>query len=205
MNWMRWSRDTKKRFVERSGQQKGSHRRTEEGFTLIEIIASVVILSIVSGITLSFMVSSVKLYATTMNQKALFEEAKLALERMCREIRDAKAILSPAAGASASSLTFLRTHATAQDSANETITLRLTGTTLEKVKTAPSTVSPLADRVSTFTVTRGATEDEIKIVLGLSLSTGENITLQTKVYPKNLPKSSTYKHFYENWAEEIST
>jgi prepilin-type N-terminal cleavage/methylation domain-containing protein len=178
---------------------------SREGFTLIEMVAVIIILSIISAITIYFLVNSAKQYAVMMNQRVLFEEAQLAMERMCREIRDAKAILSPSGGVSASSIVFTRTHSTACDSANETITFRLTGTTLEKVKTSPSAVSPLAERVSTFSVTRGATDDEIKIVLGLSLVTGENMTLQTKVYPKNLPKSTTHKHFFENWAEEIST
>ncbi len=169
------------------------------------MISAVAILSIVSAITLSFLVASVKQYVATANQRTLFEEGKLALERICREIRDAKAILSPTAGATGSAITFVRAHATAQDSANEAITLRLTGTTLEKVKATPSAVSPMADRVSAFAVTRSASEEEIQIVLALSLPTGEQIVLQTKVYPRNLPKSSTYRYFYENWTEEIST
>lgn len=178
---------------------------SREGFTLIEMVAVMVILSIISAITINFLVHSAKQYAVMMNQKALFEEAQLAMERMCREIRDAKVILSPPGGASSNSIVFTRTHSTAQDWVNETITFRLTGTTLEKVKTSPSASSPLAERVSAFSITRGATKDEIKIVLGLSLVTGENMTLQTKVYPKNLPKSTTHKYFFENWGEDIST
>jgi hypothetical protein len=140
----------------------------------------------------------------TVNQKTLFDEGKLALERMCRDIRDARSIASPAAGGSGSLITFTRTNATAQDLANENITFQLTGTNLEKVKASPSMTNTLAENVSAFTVTRGATDDEMKLVITLSLGTGENVTLQTKVYPKNLVDSATYKNFFNNW-EEVSS
>jgi energy-coupling factor transporter ATP-binding protein EcfA2 len=65
--------------------------------------------------------------------------------------------------------------------------------------------SAMAANVSAFTVTRGATEDEIKVVLSLALGSGENVVLQTKVYPKNLPKAATYKNFFQNWMDEVSS
>jgi hypothetical protein len=140
----------------------------------------------------------------TVNQKTLFDEGKLALEKMCRDIRNARTITTPAAGSSGNSITFTRTHATAQDIANESITFQLTGNTLEKVKASPSVTSAMALNVSTFTITRGATNDEIKIVITLSLGTGENVTLQTKVYPKNVADSTDYKNYFQNWEEELS-
>jgi len=181
-----------------------SNSELRKGFTLIEIIVVIVILSIISAITINFLINSIKIYTMTVNQKTLFDEGKLALERMCRDIRDARSITSPASGGSGSSITFMRTNATAQDVAGENITFRWNGSTnpLEKVKAGIG--YPMASDINTFTVTRGATNDEITIVLTLSLSSGENVTLQTKVYPKNLPKDATYKNFCQNWMEEIS-
>ena len=175
---------------------------SSRGFTLIEIVIVIVILSIVSAITIYFLVSSLRVYTITVNQKTLFDEGKLALERMSRDIRDANSIT----GSSATSITFIRTNATGagQDIANETITFQLTGTTLEKVKASPAVTSAIAENVSAFTVTRAA-DDEIKLVLTLSLGTGENVTLQTKVYPKNFVDDATYKNFFNNWLEEISS
>ena len=172
------------------------------GFTLIEVVIVIVILSIVSAITIYFLVSSLRVYTMTVNQKTLFDEGKLALERMCRDIRDANSIT----GSTATSVTFIRTHATGagQDIANETITFQLNGTTLEKAKTSPAVTSAIAENVSAFTVTRAA-DDEIKLVLTLSLGTGENVTLQTKVYPKNFADSAIYKNFFNNWVEEMSS
>jgi prepilin-type N-terminal cleavage/methylation domain-containing protein len=53
-----------------------------KGFTLIEVVVVIVILSIVSAITIYFLASSLRVYTMTVNQKTLFDEGKLALERM---------------------------------------------------------------------------------------------------------------------------
>lgn len=127
----------------------------------------IIILFIVSAITIHFLVDSLRIYIMTVNQKTLFDEGKLATERMCRDIRDARSITSPASGGSGNSITFMRNNATAQDVAGENITFRLTGSTLEKVKASPSVTNSMASNVSTFTVTRGATNDEITLMLTL--------------------------------------
>jgi prepilin-type N-terminal cleavage/methylation domain-containing protein len=192
---------------------RGEGRGGGRGFTLIEMTVVIVILSIAAGITIKFLVDSLKIYSMTVNQKTLFDEGKLALERMCRDIRDAQSISVPAAGGSGSVITFIRNDATAQDGASESITFRRNAgnSTLEKVKTSPAATSRMADNVSTFTVTRGAAAannlNEITLALNLLLGTGENVTLKTRVYPKNLPKDlgvpPTYKNFYLNWMEVI--
>jgi len=170
------------------------------GYTLIEIVIVIVILSIVSAITINFLIDSLKIYTMAVNQKALLDEGRLALERMCRDIRDARSITTPGAGGSGSMIRFRRNNATAQDVVNEDIRFQLTGTTLQKDKANPNQTVPLASNVSTFTVTRGAAAtnnlDEISLALDLRLGTGENVTLQTKVYPKNLSTDPPpYKNF----------
>jgi prepilin-type N-terminal cleavage/methylation domain-containing protein len=174
----------------------------QRGFTLIEIIVVIVILAIVSAISIKFLTDSVRIYTMTVNQKTLFDEGKLALERMCRDIRDARSITSPASGGSGNLIIFTRNNVTVQDGAAENLTFRLTGTTLEKVKASPVATSSLASNVSTFTVTRGAgTNTEITLLLELLLATGENVRLRTKVYPKNLAKNLNYKNLYQKWVE----
>jgi prepilin-type N-terminal cleavage/methylation domain-containing protein len=176
-----------------------------KGFTLIEIIIVIVILSIISAISIKFVVDSLRIYTMTVNQKILFDEGKLALERMVRDIRDARAMAEPDTGETVSDVRITRTNATAQDIAGEAIRFVLSGTTLQKRKSAPSAMFiDLASNVSTFTATRGATA-EITIVLILSLPSGENVTLTTNVYPKNFPRNTTYKNFENYWEEEEST
>ena len=188
--------------------------KSSKGFTLIEIIIVIVILAIASAITVKFLVDSMRIYKMTVNQKTLFDEGKLALERMCRDIRDAQNILYPAASGTGNYIRFTRTHATgaSQDNANEIIrfqlALQLDGTyTLQKVKndTGPPTAnlaSNVRSNLTDFTVTRDA-GTEIQLYLRLSLASGENVTLQTKVYPKNLAASATYKNFRGYWSEAI--
>ncbi len=169
-----------------------------KGFTLIEIIIVIVILAVVSTITIKFLTDSLRVYTMTVNQKILFDEGKLALERMCRDIRDARSITS----VTASSVTFVRNNATVLDGASESIRFELNGSTLRKVKNAggaPENPIAMADNVSTFGVTNAT--NEIQLQLTLFLGTGENVTLQTKVYPKNLAKDATYKNFCQNWME----
>jgi prepilin-type N-terminal cleavage/methylation domain-containing protein len=174
--------------------------KSSKGFTLIEVVVVIVILSIVSAITIKFLTDSLRIYTMTVNQKTLFDEGKLALERMCRDIRDARSIT----GTTATSVTFVRNNATVQDIAGETIIFQRNAgaSTLEKVKVSPVVTITMAANVSAFAVTYAT--NEIQLQLTLQLTSGENVTLQTKVYPKNLVGSTTYKNFKQNWLEDRS-
>ena len=177
----------------------------QRGFTLIEIIVVIVILSVVSAITIKFLIDSLKIYTMTVNQKTLFDEGKLALERMCRDIRDAQSISSVTPGPPGS-ITFIRTNATAYDAGPptpETITFRQNGNALEKVK--GGTGYAMASNVNSFTVANATNEIQLQLTLqSVYGGTTMTVTLQTKVYPKNLPRSSTYKNFFQNWMEVSS-
>jgi prepilin-type N-terminal cleavage/methylation domain-containing protein len=181
-----------------------------KGFTLIEIIIVIVILSIVGVMTVKFLTDSLSIYAMTINQKALYDEGNLALERMCRDIRDAKSITTFAAGPPGS-ITFVRTNATAYDdglpgyATGETIIFQQNQAagTLEKVKSRPSaSTTTMAEHVTSFTVTNATNEILLQLTLQ-SIYAGNTmtVTLQTRVYPKNLPKDAIYKNFCQNWKE----
>ena len=183
-------------MVNDNSEIRSPHSVFEKGFTLIEIIVVIVILCIVSGITIKFLTDSLRIYTMTVNQKTLFDEGKLALERMCRDIRDARSIT----GTTATSITFTRNDATAQDGAGENIRFDLSGSTLRKVKNAggaPENPIAMADNVSTFTVTNAT--NELQLQLTLSRASGENVTLQTKVYPKNLSEDLGSPPTYQNF------
>jgi hypothetical protein len=100
----------------------------------------------------------------------------------------------------ATSITFTRNDATAQDGVGENIRFDLSGSTLRKVKNAggaPENPIAMADNVSAFTVTNAT--NEIQLQLGLSRASGENVTLQTKVYPKNLSEDLGFPPTYKNF------
>jgi len=169
------------------------YSKSQRGFTLIEIIIVIVILAVISAITIKFLTDSLRIYTMTVNQKTLFDEGKLALERMCRDIRDARSIT----GTTATSVTFVRNNATVQDIAGETIIFQRNAgaSTLEKVKASPVVTITMAANVSAFAVTNATNEIQLQLTL-LRLGTGENVTLQTKIYPKNLSDNPpTYKNF----------
>jgi type II secretory pathway component PulJ len=165
------------------------------------MIVVIVILSIAAVITIKFLADSLRVYTMTVNQKTLYDEAKLSLEQMCRGIRDASSITSPASGNSGSSITFVRTNKTYGDTVGETITYQLNAGALQKVEA--STGYAMANNVTAFTVTNAT--NLILLTLTLQLSTGENVTLQTEVYPKNLVKDLTHLNFYQNWMEYMSS
>ena len=226
--WNNKSKIIRSRVWNLNSELRTPYSELQRGFTLIEIIIVIVILSIVSVITIKFLIDSLQIYTMTVNQKTLYDEGKLALERMCRDIRDAKSISSPASGSSGSSITFVRNNATAFDSGlpadttGETIIFQRNAgaSTLEKVKASPSATRTMADDVSSFTVTRGAAAtsnlNQITLALTLSRTSGENVSLQTVVYPKNLLEDTsvppTYKNFrvqdsggtYASWQEVLS-
>ena len=64
------------------------------GFTLIEIIITIVVLAIVSLFTFSFINTSAKTYQMVKTQNGLYFEAAYALERISRELNDATYVIS---------------------------------------------------------------------------------------------------------------
>ena len=173
-----------------------------KGTTLIELIVVIVLLGIIGGFTFQLMVDSVEIYIAGSNQAELLAEAKLAMERMVREIRDANTILVPVSGSSGDSITFVNSHYTGEGTPG-VATFQKSGTTLER--NWMGNLRPVADHVSYFNVTNNS--DEIKLEITLSRSGGENVTLHTKVYPGNLPYGPSNDFggsvFSGYWAEVI--
>lgn len=60
---------------------------TQQGFTLVELIAVIVILAIVSSIGMGFVVRSMEAYQQTQNRALLVNTSRQALERMTRQLR----------------------------------------------------------------------------------------------------------------------
>jgi prepilin-type N-terminal cleavage/methylation domain-containing protein len=113
----------------------------QKGFTLIEMIIVIVILGIIGGISFQVVAYGVEAFKKSSARKDLYDQGRLALERMTREIRDAKELVE----CSDSSITFNKQHASL-DGVYE-IKFWLDGTnTLWRVRN-PST-TPFSDRLA---------------------------------------------------------
>ena len=121
------------------------------GYTLIEIIIVIVILGIIGGISFQFVGYGVEAFKKSSARKELYDQGRLALERMVRELRDAKEV----EGSSSSSITFKKAHPEQAADYIEEIKFQLNGTNLERVGNPSGTpaTAVLASNVSGFTVT----------------------------------------------------
>lgn len=64
-------------------------RRSNTGFTLIEMITVIVVLSVISALGFGFVRSTLESYNTTIDRGKLITKGRLALERMSRQLRAA--------------------------------------------------------------------------------------------------------------------
>lgn len=69
-------------------------RGDDRGFSLVELLVSMVVFSALSGAILTFVLSANTAATTTKQTNDINEEARLALNRMTRELRQAKEIRS---------------------------------------------------------------------------------------------------------------
>ena len=129
----------------------------EKGFTLVEIIIVIVVLGIISGVTFQIVASGVEAFKKSSARKELYDQGRLALERMVRELRDAKEITAT----SSDSITFKKVHKSVLDSAEE-IKFQRNGANLERIADPSGSAlqAVLAANVDTFQVTFGGAGEE---------------------------------------------
>jgi prepilin-type N-terminal cleavage/methylation domain-containing protein len=121
-----------------------------QGYTLVEIIIVIVILGVIGGITFKFVAYGVEAFKKSGARKELYDQGRLALERMVRELRDGKEITD----CSSNSITFKKAHpAQAADNIEE-VKFELDGTDLKRVGDPSGTpqTAILASNVTSFQV-----------------------------------------------------
>ena len=123
----------------------------QKGYTLVEIVMVIVILGVIGAFTFQFVAHGVQAFKKSSARKDLYDQGRLALERMVRELRDAKEVT----GSTGSSVTFKKAHPSQAADNTEEIKFQLNGTNLERVGDPNGTpaTAVLASNVSSFTVT----------------------------------------------------
>jgi prepilin-type N-terminal cleavage/methylation domain-containing protein len=100
----------------------------QKGYTLVEIIMVIVILGVIGAFTFHFVANGVQAFKKSSARKDLYDQGRLALERMVRELRDGKEVTD----CSTDSITFKVAHPAAFGVVDE-IKYQLNGTDLERV------------------------------------------------------------------------
>jgi prepilin-type N-terminal cleavage/methylation domain-containing protein len=153
------------------------------GFSMIELIVVMVILSIIGLMVFSFLGNSMAAYMIVKERDRIYDEGLMAVERMTREIKDARYDGSTYVITTVpnTSLTFTRKHATPQD-ASTSVTFLRNGNLLERVGNVSST-RVLAGNVASFNpIVSGK---NVNFSLGLSNAKGGTIVFQSSAAARN--------------------
>ena len=147
-----------------------------KGFTIIELIISIVILGVLGVYTFSFLGDSMGAYVRVKDHKVLYDEARIAMRRMADEIRDANRTASITT--TATSITFTKSH-----NPSAQITYSLAGGFLNRVYNGTYV---LAGNVQGFNPTYDSGTNIVTLELVVSLSGRGTVRFRTKVYPRNI-------------------
>ncbi len=157
-------------------------RKNSKGFTLIELILVIVLLGIVSIALTSAFVPTAQISVTVDTRKEALQNTRLAMERMLREIREARSIT---AGFTATSLTFT-------NPANGTITYSWSGTALDPLQRSAVDLACCVQSLAlTYLQKSGAaavTPAQVwRIQADLQVRVGnETVQFRSEVNPKNV-------------------
>jgi prepilin-type N-terminal cleavage/methylation domain-containing protein len=176
-----------------TAKQDGNRMRSREaGFTLVEIIITIVLVGILAGIAAMIITQAVRAYTGEQDRGDVQYQAQFALERMARELRSIRTpaetgsnVLGTITGNPANRFIFT-------DLSGTTISYGLTGTTLNR--TVGGVPAPLAQGVTglefrhytnaNVLTTVPANLWFVEITMTVVRDT-ETVQMQTRVHPRN--------------------
>ena len=165
----------------------------QKGVTLIELVITMVLMGIVALVVANALSTGIMGNLVTDNRKEGLDQARVAMERMAKEIRNTRSLIDVGT-ATASEFCFINTEGTRIDFRYETPDIRRleaggacpggagTGDILSTNITAFKFTNPDG---SDLTLAALTTNKRVIITLTSTIS-GENVTLQTEVWPRNL-------------------
>ena len=165
------------------------------GFSLIEIIMTIVILAIVGLVGVDILMQGTYSYFEARDYREAVQEVRYAVERMTREIRED--IDTP----STDITTFTSTNFTFLDTSGASIAFALNGTNLERnIIVLASNVTSLAFTYLQANGSAAATAGQIwKIQIAMTVTVGKPaIGVRTIVFPRNIYNDNTA---FASWKE----
>jgi prepilin-type N-terminal cleavage/methylation domain-containing protein len=168
-----------------------NHRSGRNGYTLVEMVITLVVLSILAAFSASFIGNLTETYTLMERQRGLHQEAAIAIDRISRELRDAASVATPTTTTPSSALVFERVHGTGVDG-NTWVSFSLSGTYLIRQSNTTNGSYPagkvLAGNVSAFstTLTGTAGAEDARYTVSITTSSGgQGVTYAVTVTPKN--------------------
>lgn len=158
------------------------------GFTLIEMIITIVVLGILGVFTFTFFGNYMNTYTQMRDRRSDHQEAFYIVERIARELRNATTVTST------SPLVFQIPNPGTPADTSTTIQYSLSGTQLNRTGNVSGAIL-IGDNINTFSVTQ-----PVANCYYISIQRGTE-TYQTTVCPKNVPSGSS--GFGGNYADNL--
>ncbi len=180
---------------------------SRKAFTMIEIVITIVVLGIIGAFSFVFFINLTQTYSILAEQSSAHQEAAYILERITRELRDAKELT-----VSGSDISFERSNITPEDG-NKYIRFRYATPYLYRdsgTSTGSYTVSKVMGKgVTAFTATPSGSLAKNNY-LTVSITTTQNNQSKTyisKICPANLTTTGGYvftgRHFGGAYEDKI--
>lgn len=181
---------------------------TNKGFTLIEVVITIVILAIIGGFSFVFFINLTKTYSIMRDERGIHQEGAYIVERISRELRSAVAVSVPAASEIAFQVAQrMSTDDSKLQDANRYIKYCLSGTNLYRATGTSSFPACPGGSIISKNIQNGtgftasyipgtATVNDSYGVNVVLTEGGQTITYSVIVSPKNLPflSGGSYKN-----------
>jgi prepilin-type N-terminal cleavage/methylation domain-containing protein len=158
----------------------------QAGFTLVELVITIVLVGILAGLAALIILQGVRAYADEQSRSDLHYQARLAMERMAREIRLIRSCgdITPPASNPAASITFT-------DISGTSVNFALAGNNLNRgadlLATGITSAQPFrflaADGTTTTIACPGIWFVEITVA---DTQRTESVQMRTRVHPRSL-------------------